>query len=61
MDTGAANGCMSSVQSKRLQVFHTWSEIQQLEVELVEKLVSSATTTAAQRRIGELKVPLCLT
>lgn len=61
METGADNGCMSSVQSKRLQVLNTWSKIQQMEEEMVEKLVSSATTTAAQRRIRELKVPLGLT
>lgn len=61
MDTGAANGAMNSVQSKRLQVFNTWSEIQQMEEEIVEKLVSSATTAAAQRGVRELKVPLCLT
>lgn len=55
-DRGAASGCTGSVQSKRLQVFNSWSEIQQMEEDVTEKLVSTATTMAAERRIRDLKV-----
>lgn len=34
-----------------------WSEIQQIDEDVKEKLVSTDTTTAAARRIGDLKVP----
>ncbi|XP_071337095.1 group XIIB secretory phospholipase A2-like protein isoform X2 [Trachinotus anak] len=50
-DTGHAD----SVQFKRLQVLNMWQEIQQLEEEIKEKLVSTVTTTATERRIKDLK------
>ncbi|XP_030298530.1 group XIIB secretory phospholipase A2-like protein isoform X2 [Sparus aurata] len=50
-----AVGCSDSIQIKRLQVLNTWREIQQLEEELEEKLVSTSTTTATERRIKDLK------
>lgn len=52
-----AVGCSDSIQIKRLQVLNTWREIRLLEEELEEKLVSTSTTTATERRIKDLKVP----
>lgn len=46
----------NSVQYKRLQVLNMWSEIQQVEQEIKEKLVSTVTITATERRIKDLKV-----
>lgn len=39
-------------------MLNTWREIQQLEEEIKEKLVSSVTTTATEGRIKDLKVLL---
>ncbi|KAM8738296.1 uncharacterized protein C6orf118-like isoform 1-T1 [Acanthopagrus schlegelii] len=50
-----AVGCSDSIQIKRLQVLNTWREIRQLEKQLKEKLVSTTTTTATERRIKDLK------
>ncbi|KAG8000021.1 hypothetical protein GBF38_002142 [Nibea albiflora] len=55
-DRGTAIGCTASVQSKRLQVVNVWREIQQLEEEIKEKMVSTAAATATERSIKELKV-----
>ncbi|XP_044071424.1 uncharacterized protein C6orf118-like isoform X5 [Siniperca chuatsi] len=57
-DRGTAIGCTNCVQSKRLQVLNTWREIQQLEEEIKEKLVSTVTTTANERRIKDLKTEI---
>ncbi|XP_056252346.1 uncharacterized protein C6orf118-like isoform X1 [Seriola aureovittata] len=54
-DSGTAIGHTDSVQFKRLQVLNMWREIQQLEEEIKEKLVSTVTTTAIERRIKDLK------
>lgn len=45
-----------TIQSKRLQVLNMWRELQQLEEEIKEKLVSTVTTTATERRIKDRKV-----
>ncbi|XP_038593146.1 uncharacterized protein C6orf118-like [Micropterus salmoides] len=50
--------CTNSVRSKRLQVLNTCREIQQLEEEIKEKLVSTVTTTATERRIKDLKAEI---
>lgn len=55
-DRGAAAGCKDSVQAKRVQVFDTWSEIQQLEEEIEKKMVSADATEATERRIRDVKV-----
>jgi len=44
------------VQLRRLQVLNVWKEIQQLEVEFRERLVSTDTTAATERRVKDLKV-----
>ncbi|XP_026165453.1 uncharacterized protein C6orf118 isoform X1 [Mastacembelus armatus] len=54
-DNGTANSHANSVQSKRLQVLNAWREIQQLEEEIKEKLVSTIVTTATQKHIKVLK------
>ncbi|XP_073338507.1 uncharacterized protein C6orf118-like [Pagrus major] len=51
----SAVGCSDSIQFKRLQVLNTWREIRQLEEEIEKKLVSTATTTATESRIKDLK------
>ncbi|XP_022599642.1 uncharacterized protein C6orf118 homolog isoform X2 [Seriola dumerili] len=53
-DSGTAIGHTDSVQFKRLQVLNMWREIQQLEEEIKEKLVSTVTTTTTERRIKDL-------
>ncbi|XP_032396957.1 uncharacterized protein C6orf118 isoform X2 [Etheostoma spectabile] len=53
--SGLQDSCTNNLQSKRLQVLNTWREIQQLEEEIKEKLVSSVTTTATAGRIKDLK------
>ncbi|XP_035848583.1 uncharacterized protein C6orf118-like isoform X2 [Sander lucioperca] len=53
--SGLQDSCTNNLQSKRLQVLNTWREIQQLEEEIKEKLVSSVTTTATEGRIKDLK------
>lgn len=55
-DRGAAAGCKDSVQAKGVQVFDTWSEIQQLEEEIEKKMVSAGATKATERRIRDAKV-----
>lgn len=55
-DGGAAACCKDGVQAKRLQVFDTWSEIQQLEEEIEKKMVSADTIKATERRIRDVKV-----
>ncbi|XP_070772764.1 uncharacterized protein C6orf118-like [Enoplosus armatus] len=57
-DRGIAIGCTGSVLSKRLQVLNMWREIQQLDEEIKEKLVSTVTTTATERRIRDLKTEI---
>ncbi|XP_076598740.1 uncharacterized protein C6orf118-like [Chaetodon auriga] len=57
-DMGNAIGHTSSIQAKRLQVLNTWREIQQLEEEIKERLVSTATTAATERRIKDLKTEI---
>ncbi|XP_008281217.1 uncharacterized protein C6orf118 [Stegastes partitus] len=46
------------VQFRRLQVLNTWEEIQQLEKEIKEKLVPTATTAATERRIKDQKLEI---
>ncbi|TDH01143.1 hypothetical protein EPR50_G00177000 [Perca flavescens] len=53
--SGLQDSCTNNLQSKRLQVLNTWREIQQLEEEIKEKLVSSVTITATEGRIKHLK------
>lgn len=55
-DRGAAIGCTGSVQSMRLQVLTMWSEIQQMEEDIKDNLVYTATTMAAERLIRDQKV-----
>lgn len=55
-DREAAVGCKDSVQAKRVQVFDTWSEIQQLEEEIEKKMVSADATKATEKRIRDVKV-----
>lgn len=50
-DSGAAAGCKDSIQAKRVQVFDTWSEIQQLEEEIEKKMVSADATKATEKHI----------
>ncbi|XP_039995644.1 uncharacterized protein C6orf118-like isoform X2 [Xiphias gladius] len=54
-DSGSAISHTNSVQFKRLQVLYMWTEIQQLEEEIKEKLVSTVITTATERCIKEIK------
>ncbi|XP_034753405.1 uncharacterized protein C6orf118-like isoform X1 [Etheostoma cragini] len=53
--SGLQDSCTNNLQSKRIQVLNTWREIQQLEEEIKEKLVSSVTTTATAGHIKDLK------
>ncbi|KAK2824143.1 hypothetical protein Q5P01_021318 [Channa striata] len=55
-DSGTGN--TSCVQSKRLQVLNMWREIQQLEEEIKEKLVSTVTTTATESCIKVLQTEI---
>ncbi|XP_070834170.1 uncharacterized protein C6orf118-like [Chaetodon trifascialis] len=57
-DVGNAIGHTSSIQAKRLQVSNTGREIRQLEEEIRERLVSTATTTATERHIKDLKTEI---
>nr|XP_046257382.1 uncharacterized protein C6orf118-like [Scatophagus argus] len=57
-DREAAIGCTGSIRSKRLLVLNMWREIQQLEEEIEEKLVSIATTTATEKCIKDLKTEI---
>ncbi|XP_069395089.1 uncharacterized protein C6orf118 isoform X2 [Paralichthys olivaceus] len=54
-DSGTSLSHSDSVQVKRLQVLIMWREIQQLEEEIKEKLVSTVTTTATEKHIKHLK------
>ncbi|XP_068597697.1 uncharacterized protein C6orf118-like [Brachionichthys hirsutus] len=54
-DASVVPDATSSVRSKRLQVVKTWREIQQLEGEIEEKLVSADTIAATQRRVKDVK------
>nr|XP_020456616.1 uncharacterized protein LOC109960688 [Monopterus albus] len=47
-DTGTVIGHINSVQSKRLHVLDMWREIQQLEEEIKEQLVSAGTATGTE-------------
>uniref|UniRef100_A0A4W6D397 Translin-associated factor X-interacting protein 1 N-terminal domain-containing protein n=1 Tax=Lates calcarifer TaxID=8187 RepID=A0A4W6D397_LATCA len=55
-DSGTTRGTTNSIQFKKLQVLNLWQEIQQLEEEIKERMVSTVTTTATERRIKEIKV-----
>ncbi|XP_037638529.1 uncharacterized protein C6orf118-like [Sebastes umbrosus] len=57
-DRGTAVSHTDSVQSKGLEVLNTWREIQQLEEEIKEKLVSSDTITATEGCIKDLKAEI---
>ncbi|XP_069000218.1 uncharacterized protein C6orf118-like [Embiotoca jacksoni] len=57
-DSGTAIGCADSIQFKRIQVLSAWKEIQELEEEIKEKLVSTVTTTATERRIKDRKTEI---
>ncbi|XP_018515592.1 uncharacterized protein C6orf118 [Lates calcarifer] len=54
-DSGTTTGTTNSIQFKKLQVLNLWQEIQQLEEEIKERMVSTVTTTATERRIKEIK------
>ncbi|XP_034464856.1 uncharacterized protein C6orf118-like [Hippoglossus hippoglossus] len=54
-DSGTSFSHGDSVQVKRLQVLNMWREIQPLEEEIKEKLVSTVTTTATEKHIKHLK------
>ncbi|XP_071754142.1 uncharacterized protein C6orf118-like [Centroberyx gerrardi] len=57
-DDGTVFVRRDGVQSMRLQVWNVWKEIQQLEKEIEEKMVSATTTTATQRRIRDSKTEI---
>ncbi|XP_055083468.1 uncharacterized protein C6orf118-like [Periophthalmus magnuspinnatus] len=57
-DSENANGCDTTVQSKRRQVSRVWTEIQKLEGELQDKLVSTDITTAIEKQIRALKTEI---
>ncbi|XP_058508133.1 uncharacterized protein C6orf118-like [Solea solea] len=54
-DSGTSVRHTNKVQLKRLQVLNMWREIQQLEEEIKEKLVSTDTTAATEKDIEDLK------
>lgn len=55
VDSDTADGCDTTARSNRLQVLCMWTQIQQLEEEIQDKLVSSDITTAIERRVRALK------
>ncbi|KAJ0066780.1 hypothetical protein NL108_002348 [Boleophthalmus pectinirostris] len=55
LDSENADGCDTTAKSKRRQVSQVWTEIQKLEEELQDKLVSTDITTAIEKRIRALK------
>ncbi|KAM3836160.1 uncharacterized protein C6orf118-like [Diretmus argenteus] len=57
-DNGADVFSTEMVQSKRLQVWDVWKEIQELEKEIKEKMVSKITTTDSERCIRDSKVEI---
>ncbi|XP_041865904.1 uncharacterized protein C6orf118-like isoform X2 [Melanotaenia boesemani] len=54
-DSGSAISHTSIIQIRRLQVLNVRKEIQELEDEINEKLVSAVTTAATERHIKDLK------
>lgn len=55
-DSETFNRDSNSVWLKRRQVLEVWMEIQELEQDLKEKLVSTVTTTATEKHVKDLKV-----
>ncbi|KAM4591829.1 uncharacterized protein PAE49_018922 isoform 2-T2 [Odontesthes bonariensis] len=53
--SGTVFGHADVVQCRRLQVLNVWKEIQQLEMEFRERLVSTDTTAATERRVKDVK------
>ncbi|XP_008320498.1 uncharacterized protein C6orf118 isoform X3 [Cynoglossus semilaevis] len=54
-DSETFNRDSNSVWLKRRQVLEVWMEIQELEQDLKEKLVSTVTTTATEKHVKDLK------
>uniref|UniRef100_A0A3P8TDF8 Translin-associated factor X-interacting protein 1 N-terminal domain-containing protein n=1 Tax=Amphiprion percula TaxID=161767 RepID=A0A3P8TDF8_AMPPE len=55
-DSGPDIVCTDSILFRRLEVLNTWEEIQQLEEEIKEKLVPTATTAVTEGCIKDQKV-----
>lgn len=55
LESESADGRDTSLQSKRRQVLDVWTEIQQLEEEIRDKLVSTDITTAIDKHVRALK------
>ncbi|KAM4607888.1 uncharacterized protein C6orf118-like [Polymixia lowei] len=57
-DDGITVSSVDRLQSKRIQVWNMWKEIQQLEREIKEKMVSVITTAATERSIRDSKAEI---